>query len=107
VSRRRAARQQVKVRRHRLALGVLTLGLLAGLALPVSALGGSAPDSAATALAGAADAGSGVVYVVQPGDTLGSIAARVDPGDPGHMAIVLARETGSATVVPGEHLTLP
>jgi hypothetical protein len=107
VTDRRAARQRVLVRRRRIAVAVLALGLLTGLALPVSILGGTAPDPAATSLAGASDAGSAVVYVVQPGDTLASIAAGVDPGDPAAMAQRLARQIGSSTVVPGEHITLP
>jgi hypothetical protein len=107
VSQRRAARRRVVVRHRRVALAVLSVGLLAGLALPVGLLGGHAPDAAATALPNAADAGNGVIYVVQPGDTLASIASRVDPGHAGRLAHLLARETGSATVVPGEHLRLP
>jgi hypothetical protein len=107
VSLRRAARRRVVVRRRRVALAMVCAGLLAGLALPVGLLGGRAPDAAATALPNAADAGNAVVYVVQPGDTLESIAARVDPGHAGRMAHLLARETGSATVVPGEHILLP
>jgi LysM repeat protein len=52
--------------------------------------------------------GHGGVYVVQPGDTLWSIAVRVDPtGDPRPIVDQLAQEVGSDTVVPGEHLTLP
>ena len=107
VSRRRALRRSAQVRRRRVALAVLTVGLLTALALPVSVLGGSSPDNAATALPTAADGGSGVVYVVQPGDTLASVAARVAPGHAARMENLLARETGSRTLVPGQHVLLP
>lgn len=107
VSARRAARHRVTVRRRRVALGLVTLGLLVGLALPVSVLGGRSPNAAATALPGAEDAGSHAVYVVQPGDTLATIARRIDPGHPAAMVRQLARETGSTTVVPGQHVPLP
>jgi hypothetical protein len=45
---------------------------------------------------------------VQPGDSLWSIAARVDPsGDPRPLVAKLAAELGSSTVQPGEHITIP
>ncbi len=110
VSQRRAARRQLAIRRRRLGLGVLATGLLVGLALPTGVWGGRSPDAtqqAAASLPGAADAGSGVVYTVRPGDTLHSIAARIEPGDPARVASLIARETGSRTVVQGEHITVP
>jgi hypothetical protein len=106
VSQRRRARASARVRRRRTILVLATVGLLASLALPLSFLGGH-PASGADTLPGAMAAGTGIVYVVQPGDTLQSIAAKVDPGDPGRLAAQLADQTGSAKVVPGEHLTLP
>ena len=48
------------------------------------------------------------VYVVRAGDTLWSIAQRVEPNaDPRPLVARLAAQTGSDTVVPGEHLVLP
>ena len=75
------------VRRRRLGLAVATVVLLTGLALPVGALGGrsttgAGSDLPASEVAGLIDGGSGVVYVVRPGDSLRSIAAVMDPSDP-------------------------
>lgn len=100
---RRRRHVLVQRRRRALFLGVVVVALVTGLALPVRALGGApaAPPSAAH-LAGA------TVYVVQPGDTIWSIAERFDRGgDPRPMAEALARETGSARVVPGERIPIP
>jgi hypothetical protein len=106
VASRRAARQAARLRRRRVTLAVLAAGMLIALALPVSVLGGRASDGASS-LPGAEAGGPGVSYVVQPGDTLRSIAGRVDPADPGKLARTLAAQTGSPVVVPGEHLLLP
>jgi Tfp pilus assembly protein FimV len=47
-------------------------------------------------------------YVVQPGDTLWSIAERLDPqADPRPVMNALARQVGGDTVRPGERLLLP
>lgn len=80
--------------------------LAVGLALPIGALGG-APARSPHPGTRPATAGE-IVYVVQPGDTLWSIAARLDRGgNPRALAEALARETGSATVVPGERIVVP
>jgi Tfp pilus assembly protein FimV len=48
------------------------------------------------------------VYVVQPGDTLWSIAARVRPGaDPRPLVQALTSDLGGASLRPGEALQLP
>lgn len=76
------------------------------LALPVSSLGGR-PAAGVPASSSVVGTGS-TVYVVQPGDTLWSIAARIDRGgDPRPLAEALAREIGSASVVPGERIRVP
>ncbi|HVA09392.1 MAG TPA: LysM peptidoglycan-binding domain-containing protein [Acidimicrobiales bacterium] len=84
---------------RRLVLGAVALGLLVLLMLPLRALGGS------TLAASAPTAGQ--EYIVQPGDTLTSIAAQVGGGNVDAMAHRLAAETGSTTIVPGEHLLIP
>jgi hypothetical protein len=94
------------VRRRRVLLGMVAAGLLVALALPWSGTGGS------LATPGPALAGERVAphtsYVVQPGDTLWSIAVRLDPsGDPRPTVAKLEAEVGGDGVVPGEQLVLP
>jgi hypothetical protein len=88
-----------RVRRRRVVLGVVVLGLLVLLALPIRALGGSTLAQVAPS--------QGQVYVVKAGDTLASIAARVAPTRAGALTQRLAREVGSSVVVPGEHVFIP
>lgn len=103
VSQRRRARASARVRRRRVLMGLVVAGALALLLLPVSALGGQ-PVAARPA----AVATGGSTYVVQPGDTLWSIAARADRnGDPRALVRELASETGSEYVYPGERIALP
>ncbi len=103
--RRRAPGQRpsIPVRRRRTLLAVTGL-LLVGLALPLSGTGG---HSHATGSA-LAETGKPFVYTVQPGDTLWSIAARIEPsGDPRPLVARLAAQTGSEAVVPGERISVP
>ena len=89
-----------RVQHRRLLLGLVAVGLLVLLALPIRAIGGHT-------IAGSAPA-AGQVYVVQNGDTLTSIA-RTGGAGPYAPSLVqrLAAETGSSTIVPGEHLLIP
>jgi Tfp pilus assembly protein FimV len=51
---------------------------------------------------------SHALYVVQPGDTLWTIAQRLVPGaDPRPVEARLAAQVGSETIVPGERVVLP
>ena len=88
-----------RVRHRRMVLGLVAVGLLVLLALPIRAIGGHT-------IAGSAPA-PGQVYVVQNGDTLASIAQQVAPDRAGRLAARLAAEAGSSTIVPGEHLLIP
>jgi hypothetical protein len=92
-----------RVQRRRVILGLVVLGLLVLLALPIRAIGGHPVTGSAPA--------AGQVYVVQGGDTLASIARRVETGSgAGNVAGLVRRlsaEVGSSTVVPGEHLLIP
>ncbi|HVC15413.1 MAG TPA: LysM domain-containing protein [Acidimicrobiales bacterium] len=102
VSRRRARRAAAQRRRRGLLLATAAAALVCGLALPLSTTAGSSPTP------GDRNMVAGTVYVVRPGDTLWSIARHVDGrGDPRQLAQALARQTGSAVVVPGEHLVIP
>jgi LysM repeat protein len=78
--------------------------LLVGLALPLGGTGGSS-HATGSVLAGT---GSPVDYTVQAGDSLWSIAQRVQPSaDPRPLVARLASQTGSEKVVPGERIVLP
>jgi hypothetical protein len=88
-----------RVRRRRMVLGAVVLGLLVLLALPIQAFGGSTLAQAPPS--------KGQVYVVKAGDTLASIAAQASPSAPGALTQELAREVGSSVVVPGEHVYIP
>lgn len=85
------------------ALGLLTACTLVVLALPLRAVGGGSPAKPA-----GPPTVAGHEYTVQSGDTLWSIATRMDPGaDPRATVARLESETGSDTVVPGERIRLP
>jgi hypothetical protein len=92
-------RPSARVQRRRIVVGVVAAGLLVLLMLPIRALGGRSVAAAAPA--------AGHVYVVQNGDSLATIAARVDPSRSAALLHRLASEVGSTVVVPGEHLLIP
>lgn len=105
---RRTPSSAVRRRRRRLLLGATAVGLVTALALPLTGLAGRPAGRHPAAGASQAAATGATVYVVRPGDTLWSIASRFDAGgDPRPLAEAMARETGSATVVPGERITIP
>ena len=96
-------RASVEVRRRRTILAMMGLAL-ALLALPLGGSGGASHTTGSTSAA-IGHAGS---YTVRTGDSLWSIAERVDPtGDPRPIVTKLAAELGTYNVVPGEQLTLP
>jgi hypothetical protein len=98
-------RPSLEVRRRRTLLAVMGL-LLIALALPLSGTGGSSHTTGSAPVETSVN-GTGV-YTVKPGDTLWTIAARMEPsGDPRPIVAELAKEIGSDTVTPGEQITLP
>jgi Tfp pilus assembly protein FimV len=88
-----------RVRHRRVLVGAVLAILLVLLALPIRALGGSTLAQAAPA--------QGQEYIVKAGDTLASIANRADPAHAASLSGELARETGTGSVVPGEHIFIP
>jgi Tfp pilus assembly protein FimV len=103
VTERRRARASVRSRRRRVVAGLVVAGALTLLALPVAGLGGRPAGAHPSAAPG-----SGPTYVVQPGDTLWSIATQVvRSGSPRALVQELASETGSQNVYPGERIVLP
>jgi hypothetical protein len=100
--RRTRRRVSSAVRRRRVLLALTAL-LVVGLALPLGGSGGSSHPSG-SALAET----PGHAYTVQAGDTLWSIAQRADPtGDPRPLVSKMEAQTGSDTVSPGQHITVP
>jgi len=103
----RATARAAAVRRRHILLAIVAVGLLVALAVPWSGRG-----SDGLASPGPTPTGSTLsphsVYVVQPGDTLWSIAERLDPqGDPRPTLTTLTEQVGGDTVRPGERLLLP
>jgi len=93
-------------RRHGLLPACATFALLLATWFGAGALRGGAPVPAH--LAGSTVSGRAVVYVVRPGDTLWSIATRLEPdADPRPLVNALQAETSDGTLVVGETLHLP
>jgi hypothetical protein len=96
-------RTSPEVRRRRTLVAAIGLMLIA-LALPLSGTGGRSHATGSASV----EIGAKTVYTVQQGDSLWSIAERVQPsGDPRPLVAELAKETGSNSVVPGERITIP
>ena len=104
---RRAARARMMRRRRR---SLVALALLLGLVIlawPGHAFGGETGAGLPTDLANSSVLASGMDYVVQPGDTVFSIARLMNPLDPNLARVDLVRELHSSVVVPGEHVLIP
>jgi hypothetical protein len=97
--RSRRNRTAAVYRRRRLAAAVVGLGLVAVVGQASAALGGSS-------LAPVERRPQVQTVVVEPGDTLWSIARRVAPdADPREVVDALVDARGTAQLVPGETLT--
>jgi len=105
--RRAAIRAQTLARRRRTVAVLAATMALVALALPLRALGAvtqsgqAAPGGVPTGLA------DGSIYVVQPGDTLAGIAAKVNPAAVGTLVHELGATLGTTAVVPGERIRIP
>ena len=107
VSSRRAARARMKARRRRSALVALLALSLVVLAWPGHAFGGTNGVGLSTDLASSSTLSSGMVYVVQKGDTIDTIARAVNPVNPTIARTMLVSELHSHDVVAGEHVLIP
>jgi LysM repeat protein len=112
-----AHRRQVGVYRRRrvglalaalLVAGIVLLAIIGAAALVSGrTAAGAAGSSPAPAAAPVIDPGQATVYVVQPGDTLWSIARRIQPeGDVRPLVDALADRNGGAGVQAGQRLLL-
>lgn len=107
LAQRRAARaRMVRRRRRTLVIAALIAGLVV-LAWPGHAFGGENSVGLSTDLATSSVLSAGMDYVVQPGDTVDTIARLINPVQPVLARRALVRELGSAVVVPGEHVIVP
>jgi len=104
---RRAARARMLHRRRRAMAGLVLAGALGVLALPGHVFGATTGAGLAGDLASSSVLASGMDYVVQPGDTVASIATTMNPTDPSLARSLLVRELGSSVVVAGEHVLIP
>jgi hypothetical protein len=102
-----------RVRRRRLVALVAAVALVALLVVGVQALaglasgGGSAPTSVEPPAAEGSGPVAGASYVVQPGDTLWSIAATIAPDDdPREVVDALRSANGGADLQVGQRLDL-
>ena len=107
VSRRRAARERMMRRRRRAAMAAAVAVSVAVLALPGHAFGGMTGSGVPIDQANSSVMASGMVYVVQSGDSVSSIARMINPWQPRIARSALVRELGSSVVVPGEHVLVP
>lgn len=107
VAQRRRTRARVRQRRQRLAATLVVLGALTILALPGHGYGATTGAGLSTDLANSSVLASGMNYIVQPGDTINTIARDMNPTDPAEARTLLVRELGSTVVVPGEHVLIP
>jgi len=107
LTQRRAARARMMRRRRRTVVATALVVGLVVLAWPGHAFGGVTGAGLPTDLATSSVLASGMVYVVQPGDTVGSIAQSMNPIDPSIARAALVHELGSSTVVAGEHVLIP
>jgi hypothetical protein len=104
---RRLERARMLQRRRRIGASVVLLGALTILALPGHLFGATTGAGLSTDLAGSSTLASGMDYVVQPGNTVNSIAREMNPVDPSQARSLLVHELGSSVVVPGEHVLIP
>lgn len=97
VSAARASRATFRRRRIGVLVGVVVVVIMAGRA-------GAALGSASLAAPGRSPSGAAVTrYVVQPGDSLWSVAGHIAPGeDPRAVVDALVRVRGSGPLQPGE-----
>jgi hypothetical protein len=104
---RRARRARRLARRRRSLAGLALVLATVVLAWPGHAFGGTTASGLSTDLATSSVLAPGTLYVVQPGDSVNSIAALLNPTDPAAARVLLVRELRSGVVVAGEHVLIP
>ncbi|MGA7833655.1 MAG: hypothetical protein WCA31_00430 [Acidimicrobiales bacterium] len=106
-----AERRQARVLRHRrrqrVLVALVLCTALAILAMPGHTFGATDGAGLSNDFADSSVLASGMNYVVQPGDTVNSLAREMNPADPSVARAMLVHELGSSVVVPGEHVLIP
>jgi LysM domain len=106
-SERRARAAELRRRRLRFVGILASVGLAAGLWLGASAMA-SQSQGRLQILPGSVKTARGYLYRVQPGDTVWSIASRLDPtGDPRPLADHIETEIGGTNLQVGTQVLLP
>jgi hypothetical protein len=96
------------LRRRRRTVGIFALVIASVLlAVPGHAFGGVTNVGVASDEATSSLLAPGMVYVVGAGDTLSSIATKINPWSPKNAERALTKELGSSVVIPGEHVLIP
>jgi len=104
--RRKGARRRLLLRRLS-AVAPATV-VLAAVWFGSGLVSGAGSQSPLRVLPGSVATAGGYRYVVQPGDTVWSIASRLEPGhDPRPLVDELDARWGGTVLHPGEQLTLP
>jgi cell envelope opacity-associated protein A len=107
LARRVAVREQTLARRRRTTMVLAGVLAVVTLALPLRALGAVSVSGQTTPLGAPSGLADGSSYTVHAGDTLTSIAAKVNPADTHAVVRALVSELGTTLVVPGEHIRIP
>ncbi len=107
LAQRRQSRALRRRYRQRVLVALVLCAALGVLALPGHTFGATNGAGLSNDLASSSVLASGMNYVVQPGDTISSIAREVNPTDPAEARALLVHELGSSVVVPGEHVLIP
>jgi hypothetical protein len=107
LAQRRASRARMLARRRRTMVAVVLAAALTVLMIPGHVFGATTGTGLPSDLSTSSVLASGMDYVVQPGDTVSSIARDINPVNPASARLMLVRELGSSVVVPGEHVLIP
>lgn len=106
-NRRAARRSATLARRRAISLGLVAVVAVVLLSLPLRSLAAVTVDGQVTPTASPTGLAPGSVYVVHAGDTLRSIARRVQGSDVAKIEHQLALSVGSSVLVAGEHVDIP
>jgi hypothetical protein len=106
-----ARRRQTRALRHRrhqrMLVALVLCAAVAILAMPGHTFGATNGAGLSNDLANSSVLATGMNYVVQPGDTVNSLAREINPTDPSAARALLVHELDSSVVVPGEHVLIP